>query len=202
MDSLRAPLLARRSLHRVPLPSGRWPSPGSCWPRSSLAGRSGGWSPLLSQLLSGWLGGGSLIASCARQTGRLVAVPSLGEARPRLEPHRCIGRGPGRCRDPDRALQRSDAPGERDRRTLDRRMPARAPGPHARLEPGPSAADLARVRDPPQSAPAAPLPGCSCAAETSTGTGRSQAVPRPPNTAWSHNVDKDFGTHNGHLGLR
>jgi putative transposase len=33
-----------------------------------------------------------------------------------LELHRCIRRGPGRCRDPDRALQRSDAPGERDRR--------------------------------------------------------------------------------------
>ena len=101
------------------------------------------------------------------------------DPRPRLERHRCIRHGPRRCRDPDRALQRPDAPDERDRRTLDRRMPARAPGPHARLEPGPSAADLARVRDPPQSAPATPLPGRSCAAETSTGTGRSRAVPCP-----------------------
>jgi hypothetical protein len=37
--------------------------------------------------------------------------------------------------DPDRALQRADAPDERDRRTLDRRMPPRAPGSHPRLEP-------------------------------------------------------------------
>ena len=73
----------------------------------------------------------------------------------------------------------SRRPHERDRRTLDRRMPTRAPEPHARLEPGPSAADLACVRDPPQSAPATPLPGRSCAAETSTGTGRSRAVPCP-----------------------
>jgi len=75
------------------------------------------------------------------------------DPRPRLERHRCIRHGPRRCRDPDRALQRPDAPDERDRRTLDRRMPPRAPGPHARLEPGQSAADLAGVRDPPQSAP-------------------------------------------------
>jgi putative transposase len=33
---------------------------------------------------------------------------------------------------------------------LDRAMPPRVPGPHPRLEPEPSAADLARVRDPPQ----------------------------------------------------
>ncbi len=57
---------------------------------------------------------------------------------------------------------------KRDHRTLDRRMPPRAPGPYRRLEPGPSAADLARVRDPPQSAPAAPLPGRGRAAETPT----------------------------------
>src|SRR5216683_2369629 len=101
------------------------------------------------------------------------------DPRPRLELHRCIRRGPRRCRDPDRALQRPDPPDERDRRTLDRRMPPRAPGPHARLEPGPSAADLAGVRDPPQSAPATPPPGRSCTAETSTGTGRSRAAPCP-----------------------
>ena len=66
----------------------------------------------------------------------------------------------------------ADAPHERDRRTLDRRMPPRAPGPHPRLEPGPSAADPAPVRDPPQSAPAAPLPARRRAAETATRTGR------------------------------
>jgi transposase len=38
--------------------------------------------------------------------------------------HRRIRRGPRRCRDPDRAVQRPDAPDERDSRTLDRRMPA------------------------------------------------------------------------------
>src|SRR6266536_5639590 len=44
-------------------------------------------------------------------------------------------------------------------------MPLRAPGPNPHLEPGPSAADPARVRDPPQSASASPLPERSCAAE-------------------------------------
>jgi hypothetical protein len=44
---------------------------------------------------------------------------------PRFELHRCVRRGPRRCRDPDRALQRPDAAHECDRRTLDRRMPAR-----------------------------------------------------------------------------
>jgi putative transposase len=87
--------------------------------------------------------------------------------------HRRIRRGPGRCRHPDRAVQRADSPDERDRRALDRRMPPRAPGPHAHLEPGPSAADPARVREPPQSAPAAPLPERSRAAETATRAGRS-----------------------------
>jgi transposase len=53
------------------------------------------------------------------------------------------------------------------------------PGPHPGLEPDPSAADLARIRDPPQSAPAAPFPGRSRAAETATRTGRSRPVPRP-----------------------
>jgi hypothetical protein len=42
---------------------------------------------------------------------------------------------------------------KRDRRTLDRGMPPLAPGLHPRVEPEPSAADPARVRDPPQSAP-------------------------------------------------
>ena len=80
---------------------------------------------------------------------RAGAPGQVHDPRPRLELHRRVRRGPRRCRDPDRALQRPDAPHERDRRTLDRRMPARAPGPHPHLEPGPSAADPARVRDPP-----------------------------------------------------
>src|SRR5450755_2824249 len=67
--------------------------------------------------------------------------------------------------DADRAVQRADAPHERDRRTLDRGMPPRAPGPHPNLEPAPSAADPARVRDPPQPASAAPLPARRRAAE-------------------------------------
>jgi len=52
-------------------------------------------------------------------------------------------------------------------------MPSRALGPHPHLEPGPSAADPARVRDPPQSAPTAPVAGLRCAAEAATRTGRS-----------------------------
>jgi hypothetical protein len=44
---------------------------------------------------------------------------------------------------PDRAVQRPDAPHERDRRTLDRGMPPRAPGSHPGLESEPSAADPA-----------------------------------------------------------
>jgi hypothetical protein len=38
------------------------------------------------------------------------------------------------ARRPDRALQRPDAWHERDRRTLDRGMPARVPRPHPHLE--------------------------------------------------------------------
>jgi hypothetical protein len=59
------------------------------------------------------------------------------------------------------------------RRTLDRRMPPRDPRPHPDLEPGPSPADPAQVRDPPQSAPASPVAERCCAAETATRTGRS-----------------------------
>ena len=105
---------------------------------------------------------------------RRTSTPGqVHDPRPRLKLHRRVRRGPRRRRDPDRALQRPDAPHERDHRTLDRRMPPRAPGPHPRLEPGPSAADPARVRDPPQSAPAAPLPARRRAAETATRAGRS-----------------------------
>src|ERR1022692_218893 len=46
------------------------------------------------------------------------------------------------------------------------------------LEPEPSAADPARVRDPPQPAPASPVAGRRCPAETATRTDRSRAVPR------------------------
>jgi hypothetical protein len=41
--------------------------------------------------------------------------------------------------DPDRALQRPDAPPECDRRTLDRRMPPRSPRPHPDLQSEPFA---------------------------------------------------------------
>src|ERR1019366_7151068 len=81
-----------------------------------------------------------------RRTG---APGQVHDPRPRLQLHRRVRRGPRRRRDPDRALQRPDAPHERDRRTLDRWMPPRAPVPHPGLEPGPSAADPARIRDPP-----------------------------------------------------
>ncbi len=55
-------------------------------------------------------------------------------------------------------------------------MPTRAPGPHPQLEPGPSATDPARLRDPPQSAPAPPLPARSHAAQTATRASRPQPV--------------------------
>ena len=48
--------------------------------------------------------------------------------------HGCVRRGPRRCEDPDRALQRPDAAHERDSRTLDRGMSARASRPHPHLE--------------------------------------------------------------------
>ena len=64
-------------------------------------------------------------------------------------------------------------------RTLDRRMPPRAPGPRPHLEPGPPAASPGRLRGPPQSASATPLPERRRAAETATRTRRSCAVPRP-----------------------
>ncbi len=42
---------------------------------------------------------------------------------PWLELHERVRRGSRRCRDPDRTVQRPDAPHERDHRTLDRGMP-------------------------------------------------------------------------------
>src|ERR1022692_5033914 len=110
---------------------------------------------------------------------RANAASHVHDPRPRLGLHPHLRRGPGRRRDPDRAAQRPDAPHERDRRTLDRGMPPRAPGPHPGLEPGPSAADPARIRDSSQSTPAAPLPGRSSAAEATDRAGRSRPVPRP-----------------------
>src|SRR6266516_2680145 len=105
---------------------------------------------------------------------RRPGVPGqVHDPRPRIKLHRRIRRGPGRRWHPDRALQRGDTPHERDRRTLDRGMLTRAPGPYPRLEPGPSAADPARIRDPSQSAPASPLPARRRAAETAARTGRS-----------------------------
>src|SRR5215469_16011587 len=59
-------------------------------------------------------------------------------------------------------------PHERDCRTMDPGKPPRTPGPHPHLNPGPAAADLARVRDPSQSAPASPLPARRRAADTAT----------------------------------
>src|ERR1035438_4450666 len=56
-------------------------------------------------------------------------------------------------------------------------MPPRAPGPHPYLEPEPSAADPAPVRDPPQSAPAASLPARRRAAEAATRTGQPRPEP-------------------------
>src|ERR1035441_5814307 len=104
---------------------------------------------------------------------RANAASHVHDPRPRLQLHRRIRRGPRRRRHLDRAVQRPDAPDERDRRALDRGMPPRAPGPHPGLEPAPSAADPARLRDPPQPAPAAPLPARRRAAEAAARTGRS-----------------------------
>jgi hypothetical protein len=50
---------------------------------------------------------------------RANAPGQVHDPRPRLELHRRIRRGARRRRDPDRALQRPDAPHERHRRTLD-----------------------------------------------------------------------------------
>src|ERR1039457_5194481 len=58
-------------------------------------------------------------------------------------------------------------------------MPPRAAGPSPCLESEPSAADPARLRDPPQSAPVAPLPARRRAAETATRTDQSRSLPRP-----------------------
>src|SRR6266567_9165696 len=107
------------------------------------------------------------------------APGQVHDPRPRIKLHRRVRRRPRRRRDPDRALQHPDAPHERDRRTLDRRMPPRTPGPHPHLEPGPSATDPAPVRDPPQSAPTAPLLARRRAAETATRAGRPRPLPHP-----------------------
>ena len=61
----------------------------------------------------------------------------------------------------------------------ERWMPPRAPGPRPHLEPGPPAADTARLRNPPQSAPATPLPARRRAAETAARIRRPRPVPCP-----------------------
>src|ERR1035441_4056207 len=58
-------------------------------------------------------------------------------------------------------------------------MPPRAPGPHPCMESGPSAADPARVRDPPQSASATSLPAGRRPAGSATRPGQSRPAPRP-----------------------
>ena len=63
------------------------------------------------------------------------AQGQIHDPRPRIELHHRIRRDPRRRRDPDHALQHTDAPHERNRRTLDRRMPPRAPGPHPGTRP-------------------------------------------------------------------
>jgi len=69
---------------------------------------------------------------------RAGAPGQVHDPRPRPGLHRRIRRRPRRRRHPDRALHRPDAPHERDRRTLDRGIPPRTPGPHPHLEPGQS----------------------------------------------------------------
>jgi hypothetical protein len=76
-------------------------------------------------------------------------------------------------RDLDRAVQRADTPHERDYRTLDPEMSARAPGPHPCLEPEPSIADLALLQKHPGQHPALRFHARGGAAETAARTGRS-----------------------------
>src|SRR5947209_4562262 len=109
----------------------------------------------------------AVIPKARRQGLRLLVTPDT-IVRWHRDIVRRVRRRPRRCRDPDRALQRPDASDERDRRTLDRRMPSRDPRPDPHLEPGPSAAAPAPVRDPPQSAPAAPVTKVRCATEAAT----------------------------------
>ena len=47
---------------------------------------------------------------------RAGAPGQVHDPRPRLKLHGCVQHGPRRCRDPDRAVQRADAPDERDSR--------------------------------------------------------------------------------------
>jgi transposase len=68
--------------------------------------------------------------------------------------------------------------------------PPRTPGPHPHLEPEPSAGDPARVRNPPQSAPASPGAGRSGTAETTALACRSWAVPRPKTGLYRWSVQR------------
>ena len=80
---------------------------------------------------------------------------------------------------PDIPKNRRSRHGSYFRAGQDRRMPPRTPGPHPHLEPAPSAADPARVRDLPQSASAASLPARRRAAEAATRPCQPRPVPRP-----------------------
>ena len=110
--------------------------------------------------------------------GRAGASGQVRDRRPRPGLHGYVRRHPRRRRIPavlcNARTPRMNAIAER----WIGGMPARALGPHPDLGSRPSAADPARVRDPPPSAPASPLPGCSCAAEIPSRTGRFRPVPR------------------------
>jgi hypothetical protein len=126
-------------------------------------------------------------AACAAAGGRAWHGHRGGQHVGQDGPGQLVGRGqPGSASSATCASSTAgDGPPRRTprmkllRRTLDRRMPPRRPGPHPRLESGPSAADPAPVRDPSQPAPAASLPVRRRAAETATRTGKPRPVPRP-----------------------
>src|SRR6266851_1896068 len=101
-------LLQRRPArqHTGPRPDrDRAPDPAHPHPRTDAASHRGMDRPAGTQPDHGPRGAG--------------APGQIHDPRPRIELHRHVRRSPRRCRDPDRALQRSDAPDERDRRTLD-----------------------------------------------------------------------------------
>jgi hypothetical protein len=79
----------------------------------------------------------------------------------------------------DRALQRADAPYERDRRTLDRGCRREFLNRTLVWNQNQLRRILREYETPPQSAPASPLPARCRAAESAARTGRSGAVPRP-----------------------
>ena len=173
------PTLPASHLHSCPTPDTAEST--AKWPASELRSQ---------RPLSGKSSGPAASTPPRADPAHLVTILALPGRRDPLELHHRVRRRPRRRWDPYRALQHPDAPHERDRRTLDRRMPPRAPGPHPHLEPSPSAADPAPVRDPPQSAPDAPLPGRSCAAETATPTCRSDRYHVRKQTRVSHFINE------------